>query len=146
MPALPILDRTIQKTNIWLRDAVYELDWVSTQRAYLAFRAVLHALRDRLTVHEVAQLGAELPIFIRGIYYDGWNPAKTPVKNRRVGAFLEQIRKEFAHTRNPDIDAEHVARAILRVLHKHVSEGELNQIKHLVPHELRKFWPVGDAA
>ncbi len=146
MTALPILDRTIQKTHIWLRDAVYELDWVSTQRAYLAFRAVLHALRDRLTVQEVAQLGAELPIFIRGIYYEGWNPARTPIKNRKVEHFLEQIRNEFAHTRNPDVDAEHIARSILRVLHKHVSEGELNQIKHLLPAELRRFWPPVQAA
>ena len=146
MTALPILDRTIQNTNIWLRDAAYELDWVSTQRAYLAFRAVLHALRDRLSVHEVAQLGAQLPIFIRGIYYEGWNPARTPIKSRKVEIFLGQVRSEFTHTRNPDVDAGHVTRAILRVLQKHVSEGELNQIKHLLPHELRKFWPTAQAA
>ena len=146
MTTVPILDRTIQKTNIWLRDALSELDWVSMQRAYLAMRAVLHALRDRLSVEEVAQLGAQLPIFIRGIYYEGWNPAHVGVKDRKREAFLAQVRNEFAHTRNPDVDAEHVSRAILRVVCKHVSEGEIEQIKHLLPHDLRSFWPKATAA
>jgi uncharacterized protein (DUF2267 family) len=146
MTAIPILDRTIQKTNIWLRDALHELDWVSMQRAYLATRAVLHALRDRLSVEEVAQLGAQLPIFIRGIYYEGWNPAHVQSKTRKREAFLAQVRNEFAHTRNPDVDPEHVSRAILRVVCKHVSEGEIEQIKHLLPHDLRSFWPRANAA
>jgi uncharacterized protein (DUF2267 family) len=146
MSTLAILDRSVQKTNIWLRDANYELGWFTLQRAYLSLRAVLHALRDRLTIQEVAQLGAQLPIFIRGIYYEGWNPSQTPVKSRGKELFLRQVRAEFAHTRNPDVDAEHVTRAIFRVLSKHVSEGELDQIKALLPRELREFWPESKAA
>ena len=142
----PVLDRTVQKTNVWLRDALYELDWVSMQRSLLALRSVLHALRDRLTVVEVAQLGAQLPIFIRGIYYEGWNPAQTPVKGRKKETFLFQIRSAFAHTRNPDVDAAHVARAIFRVLSKHISEGELEQVKNLLPYEIRDLWPAAKAA
>lgn len=146
MSTLAILDRSVQKTNIWLRDANYELGWFTLQRAYLSLRAVLHALRDRLTIQEVAQLGAQLPIFIRGIYYEGWNPSQTPVKSRGKELFLRQVRAEFAHTRNPDVDAEHVTRAIFRVLSKHVSEGELDQIKALLPRELREFWPEAKVA
>jgi uncharacterized protein (DUF2267 family) len=146
MNTVATLDKTAQKTNIWLHDTVYELDWVTTQRGYLALRAVLHALRDRLSVQEVAQLGAQLPIFIRGVYYEGWRPGQTAVKNRKKEAFLAQIRKEFAHTRNPDVDAEHVVRAILRVLCKHVPGGEMDQIKNVLPHELRDFWPTAKAA
>ena len=146
MTTVPILERTVQKTNLWLKDALYELDWVSSQRAYLALRAALHSLRDRMSVQEIAQLGAQLPIFIRGIYYECWNPAHTPVKNRKKDAFLAQIRGEFAHTRNPDVDPEHVVRAILRVVCKHVSEGEMRQIRGLLPHELRQYWPRDVAA
>lgn len=43
-----------------------ELDWQDRHAAYLALRATLHALRDRLTVEEVAELGAQLPMLIRG--------------------------------------------------------------------------------
>ncbi len=146
MMGLAILDRTVQKTNVWLKDARDELDWTSSQRAYLALRAVLHAVRDRLSVEEIAQLGAQLPIFVRGIYYEGWNPAHTPVKERKREAFLSQVKKEFAHTRYPNVDAERISRAILRVLCRHVSAGEMNQIKGLLPHDLRMFWPSGEAA
>lgn len=140
MSTLAILDRSVQKTNVWLRDVNCELSWFTFQRGYLALRAVLHALRDRLSTPEVAQLGAQLPIFIRGVYYDGWNPSRTPMKSRGRELFLRQVRAEFAHTRNPDIDAESVTRAIFRVLCKHISEGELEQVKHLQPRELRDLW------
>jgi len=142
MSTLTILDRSIQKTNIWLRDVNAELSWFTFQRGYLALRAVLHALRDRLATAEVAQLAAQLPIFIRGVYYEGWNPARTPIKSRGKELFLRQIRAEFAHSQNPDIDAEAVTRAIFRVLSKHISKGEQEQVKHLLPHELRDLWPA----
>jgi uncharacterized protein (DUF2267 family) len=143
---LGILDRSVQKTNVWLRDINYELSWFTFQRGYIALRAVLHALRDRLTTTEIAQLGAQLPIFIRGIYYEGWNPAKTPVKSRGKELFFRQVRAEFAHTRNPDIDAQEVSSAIFRVLAKHVSKGELDQVRALLPRELRELWPQPKAA
>jgi uncharacterized protein (DUF2267 family) len=31
---------------------------------------VLHALRDRLTVEEASDLAAQLPMLIRGLYYE----------------------------------------------------------------------------
>lgn len=146
MSTLAILNRTVQKTNIWLRNVNDELGWFTFQRSYLSLRAVLHALRDRLTIQEIAQLGAQLPICIRGLYYEGWNPAQTPVKSRGKELFLRQIRGQFANTRNPDIDAEHVARAVFRVLSKHVSKGELDQVRAQLPHELRNLWSDAKAA
>src|SRR5689334_23087261 len=143
MSTLAILDKSVQKTNVWLRDVNSELSWFTFQRGYLALRAVLHALRDRLSTPEIAQFGAQLPIFIRGIYYEGWNPAHTPVKSRGKELFLRQVRSHFEHTRNPDVDAEEITRAIFRVLAKHISGGELEQVKHLLPHELRDLWPGG---
>jgi len=63
---LEVFDRTVQKTNSWLHDLMQVLQWADKHKAYLALRATLHALRDRLTVDEVAQLGAQLPMLIRG--------------------------------------------------------------------------------
>jgi uncharacterized protein (DUF2267 family) len=146
MSTLAILDKSVQKTNVWLRDVNYELQWFTFQRGYLCLRAVLHALRDRLTVAEVAQLGAQLPIFIRGIYYEGWSPSRTPIKSRGKELFLRQVRAEFAHTRNPDVDAEEITRAIFRVLNKHISKGEIEQVRALLPRELREVWPEALAA
>ena len=56
---LEVFDRTIHKTNIWLKDLMELLDCPDRHEAYLALRATLHALRDRLTIEEVAQFAAQ---------------------------------------------------------------------------------------
>jgi uncharacterized protein (DUF2267 family) len=81
MSSTDIFARSIQKTDIWLKQAALELKWRDRHKTYIALRAVLHALRDRVTNREAVQLGAQLPTVIRGIYYEGWT---LPDKSRRV--------------------------------------------------------------
>lgn len=130
---------TLQKTNLWLGELGQELGWDDPHRAYRALRATLHALRDRLTVEETAHLGAQLPMLIRGIYYEGWNPTGKPLKERHIEEFLGHIEDEL----NPDLDAnpEEVARGVFRLLSQRISAGEVQDIKHVLPRPLRKLWP-----
>ena len=72
---LEVFDETVHKTNIWLKEIAQVLG-PDRHRAYNALRAVLHCLRDRLTVDEAAQLGDQLPMLVRGIYYEAWHPAQ----------------------------------------------------------------------
>jgi uncharacterized protein (DUF2267 family) len=64
---LAVFDETVQKTNTWLKEIALDLG-ADRRRAYQVLRAVLHCLRDRLTVGEAAQLGDQLPMLVRGIY------------------------------------------------------------------------------
>src|SRR5918996_3501248 len=136
---LDVFDTTLQKTHIWLKDLMQVLGTEDRHRAYLALRATLHALRDRLTVEEVAQLGAQLPMLIRGFYYEGWDPTGKPLRVRHREQFLERILQEFR--RDDDIDPEEVARAVFMVLEKRVTEGEIEDVKHVLPTEIRDLWP-----
>jgi uncharacterized protein (DUF2267 family) len=131
-------DSTIQKTNIWLEELMERLRWQDRHRAYHALRAVLHALRDRLTVDEVVTLGAQLPMLIRGFYYEGWHVADKPLKERRKEAFLAHIADAFRD--NPDIDPEEVTREVFQVLARHVSSGEIEGVKRCLPTDLRSLW------
>jgi uncharacterized protein (DUF2267 family) len=137
---LDVFDRTVHKTNLWLTELMGALGWQDRQRAYLALRATLHALRDRLTVEEVAQLGAQLPVLLRGIYYEGWDPTDKPLRERHKEGLLARIEQEFGSAGG--IDSEQVARAVFTVLANRVSEGEIEDVKDVLPTELRKLWPA----
>jgi len=137
-------DTTVQKTNEWLRDISRELGDENRRHAYLALRGTLHAIRDFLPIEESAQLSAQLPMLVRGIYFEGWNPSNTPAEDRSLESFLS--RTEHALERalwNEDhsIDTVHAARAVLRVLSDHVSPGEIDQVRHVLPEHVRKLWP-----
>ena len=132
-------DRTVQKSRQWLQELCKDLGWHDEHRAYLALRAVLHGLRDRLTVEEVSQLGAQLPMLIRGFYYEGWKPRKIQPRNRHKDVFLKEI--WMAMGRPDDIDIEPITNAVFCLLCNKVSEGELRDIVSILPRELKKLWP-----
>ena len=56
LTGLDVFDRTVHTTNRWLQELMNLLDGGSRHDAYVALRATLHALRDRLPVEETAEL------------------------------------------------------------------------------------------
>ncbi len=80
MTEAAVLDTSLQRTHGWLRDIGEELGFDNERAPYAALRATLHALRDRLPVELVAHLGAEMPMLVRGLYYDGWHPSDARLK------------------------------------------------------------------
>jgi uncharacterized protein (DUF2267 family) len=136
---LSAFDSTVQTTHLWLKELMGLLGWQDQHRAYLALRAVLQALRDRLSVDGAAALGAQLPLLIRGFYYEGWHPHGKPLKERKKEEFLAHVRAPFRQ--EPDFDPEPVVRAVLQVLAAHVSAGEVDKVKNTLPGEIRALWP-----
>ncbi|HYR91478.1 MAG TPA: DUF2267 domain-containing protein [Terriglobia bacterium] len=135
------LNRNVQKTHEWVHAVQDELRWTDERRAYTALRAVLHALRDRLTLEEIVQFAAQLPTFVRGLYYEGWDPTHTPLRRRDADSFLAQIGAAFKKTRQTPADSRTIARAVLRVIQDRISPGEIEDIKSLLPARIRQFWP-----
>ena len=152
---LEVFDRTLHKTHAWLKAIMEELGTEDRHKAYLAlravlhdslgadFEAVLHALRDRLTVEEVAQLAAQLPMLVRGLYYEGWDPTGKPLKERHKEAFLAHVAEELKTPSGPAVDPEAATRAVFKVLSREISQGELEDVLGLLPKELRALWPQG---
>jgi uncharacterized protein (DUF2267 family) len=136
---LEVFDQTLQKTNIWLKEIMAQIG-PDRQRAYHALRAVLHTLRDRLTVEEAAHLSAQLPLLIRGIYFEGWHPAHKPTKERLQEEFLEQVAARLQGVE--PMSSETATRAVIEVLERHVDPAEAAHVKHMLPKPLRDLWPA----
>jgi uncharacterized protein (DUF2267 family) len=130
---------TIQKTDEWLHELMRELQWDDPHRAYAALRATLHALRDRLTTNEAAQLAAQLPLLIRGVWYEGWKPREKPAPIRRVDDFYAAVEHELR--RDSSIAVPAVVRAVFRLLANHITDGEITDVVRILPAELRSLWP-----
>jgi uncharacterized protein (DUF2267 family) len=139
---LSTFDETVQVSNQWLNELMRAVDWDDKYRTYRLFRATLHALRDRLSAHEAVQLGAQLPMLIRGFYYDGWHMRDTPPPERTRSGFHEHI--EAAFKQDPNADTEGLVREVFKLLARKISRGEIEDVKHILPSEVRALWPAVD--
>jgi len=135
---LEVFDKTIQTTNQWLNEIGKDIG-PDKQRCYHALRAVLFALRDRLTVDEAADLSAQLPMLIRGIFYEGYRPSTMPQKIRSREEFLAKVSENLQNIR--PIGAEAAARAVFRVLEQNIPMGEMNEVKQMLPPDIRSLFP-----
>jgi uncharacterized protein (DUF2267 family) len=135
------LSTTVQKTHEWLHQIGAAMGADDAHLAYEALRAVLHALRDRLTVDEAVQLGAQLPTLVRGLYYEGWQPARAPARTHKA-EFLAAVQRRLPGP--PRLHPEVLARAVLSVLAQRVSAGEIRDVKAMLPEDVRSLWPGED--
>ena len=133
-------DSTLQTTHRWLRELEMAASLDSEAEAYSVLRAVLHALRDRLPADEAVQLGAELPMLIRGFYYEGWKPSSTPKKQRSLEAFLEGLQP--LPKLEAELDAEQALRSVFLILDHRISAGEIADVRQAMPEEVRELWPT----
>ncbi len=156
MTGLDVFDSTIQKTNTWLkeiREALHLDEHVGNsphpeetarRYAYHVLRAVLHQLRDRLTVEEAAQFAAQLPLLVRGIFFEGWDPTDKPLRLRHEEDFLMPIQEEL-HQIGLTISPQQAARVVFEVLNRHISAGEIADVRAMLPKAIRHLWPEPSA-
>jgi uncharacterized protein (DUF2267 family) len=136
---LEVFDTTLQETNHWLRLMMAELDSNDRRRAFAALRAGLHALRDRIGAVNAVHLGAQLPMLLRGAYYEGWRlPGST--RERHAEDYLNHVDSHLP--RNSTFDASEVALATFRVLAQCLDPGETRKLRRILPPEIGALWPA----
>ena len=126
-----VFERMNEKADEWVKDMMAYLGTGDPQQALHALRAGLHALRDRLGVEEAAQLAAQMPMTIRGLFFEGWHPAGKPLRIRHRNEFLALITANYAP--RTDGHADDIIGSVFRVLRKHVSQGELTDVVMSLP-------------
>jgi len=136
---LTVFDKTLQTTNLWL-DEIMEMIGPDRHTAWKVLSTVLHKLRDCLQPDLAAHLGAQLPLLVRGVYYDLYEPAKQPSGISSGEEFLDEVAKWLADART--VDPKDAVTAVLTVLNRHVSEGQLAKVRNALPKGIRDLWPA----
>jgi uncharacterized protein (DUF2267 family) len=129
-----VIDTTVHKTYRWIDEISEDLGGIGRREAYRDLRAFLQTLRDRLTVDLAAELGAQLPMLVRGIYYEAWDPSRAPVK-MKAEEFVETFIDRALLL--PEREPLGALKAATRVLRRHVTEGETEHVFLSLPREIR---------
>jgi uncharacterized protein (DUF2267 family) len=134
---LDVFDKTLQTTHGWLND-VMEAVGPDRRVAWKVLSTVLHKLRDRLTVELAAHLGAELPLLVRGVYYDQFEPAKQPTRCRDMQEFTAEVAEWLSDTRpvNPRVAVD----AVFATLSRRIPAGQIRKVQDALPQDIREAW------
>jgi uncharacterized protein (DUF2267 family) len=135
---LETIESTTQKTHEWIAHIAEALH-MEKRDAYKVLRAVLQTVRDRLPLDLAVHFGAQLPMLIRGLYYEGWEPSKVPIKMSRQ-EFLDTVREKIVAGRV--IDPLETAQCVLSVAAKHIGVGEMTKVMHSFPHDMQSLFPA----
>jgi uncharacterized protein (DUF2267 family) len=134
---LDVFDKTLQTTHIWL-DELMQAIGPDRQVAWHVLGAVLRGVRGRIPLDLASHLGAQLPLLVRGAYYDQFRPSELPDKSRSSDEFLQGIGAELASTR--PVNVRDATRAVFQILSRHVNRGQIEKVRHSLPEEVRALW------
>ncbi len=135
---LDVFDKTLQTTHIWLDEIIEDLG-TDRHTAWRVLGAVIRALRDRLPLGLCAHFAAELPLLVRGAYFEQWRPGQDVLKQRSLAEFLERVSDGLSGAK-PIGSAEAVG-AVFAVLERHLERGQIAKVQHALPEEVRALWP-----
>lgn len=136
---LDVFDHSIQTTNIWL-DEIIEQIGPDRKTAWKLLSAVLQTLRDRLSADLAAHLAAQLPLVIRGTYYDHYEPERQPSTLTAKEEFLSEVKARLIGARS--LSAEIAVKAVFAMLNNHLSLGLVWKVREALPGSIRKLWQV----
>ncbi|WP_112664348.1 DUF2267 domain-containing protein [Microvirga flavescens] len=135
---LEVFDKTLHITNTWLSEIMEKLG-PDRQVAWHVLGAVLRTIRDRIPMELSAHLSAELPMLVRGLYFDQWRAAAPQERYRTQEEFFDRLVVNLGATR--PVGASDAARAVFEVLNRHLDEGQARKIREALPEEVRLLWP-----
>ncbi len=132
---LDVFDSTVQQTNLWLKDLMVRISSEDRHHAYHLLRATLHAFRDRIGPENAVHFGAQLPMLIRGFYYEGWTPNRPQTRSRHIDDFIEAV--EIESGRSLGSEARSKVQAVFAVIADRIDAHEMEKLKKVLPAELK---------
>jgi uncharacterized protein (DUF2267 family) len=128
----------VQKIQEWLKELQDKGELADEAAAYAVLRSVLNRLRDRLTVEGAVHLGAQLPLIVRGLYYEGWRPSRVPTKVRSKQKFVDELAEELLPYTYP---VERAVCDVFALLAHHCDPNEIQNVIDQLPADIKTLWP-----
>lgn len=129
--------------NTFLKDYTMQMGLEDDRdRAGRILTATLHALRDIIPIQESLQFIAQLPMFLKAVYVNGWNIKQNKPKVKRMTEFLELVRihdgpsADYDFKKSDEVAQEYVD-TTFTYLRKYVSLGEMEDIRDGLPKDLK---------
>jgi uncharacterized protein (DUF2267 family) len=135
---IDVIEKTIQKTNAWIKETETGLGIQDRHYALQAIRAVSQILRDHLPIAVAIHLGDQLPTLIRGFYYENWSPTHERQPILTAEDFLGLLAAFFP--KDYDVNALRMARTVFTVLKIHIAEGQVQIIRNNLPAPIAAIW------
>jgi uncharacterized protein (DUF2267 family) len=133
-------DHAVQEANLWLGKIDDRLHLGSRGLAASALRATLHTLRDRLTPEMAVHLSAQLPLVIRGVFFEGWKLSHSPSEDDNIEQFCTHVAIQLPAAF--PVDARTVVSAVFEVIWSELDPGETAKVIDFLPRALRVLWPA----
>lgn len=138
--AVHYFDKHAQEGNTLIAQLAHEIGEVDNpKKAERVLKAVLHTLRDRLTLQESFQLMAQFPLFLKGLYASEWKYRAEPLRIRHAEEFIGQAairdrsaEKDFVNTER----ATFLIKKVFQVVGQYVSKGEWKDVLGNLPKPL----------
>jgi uncharacterized protein (DUF2267 family) len=138
--SVPAIETARAEAYRWMDDICDALGTVDRGYGLAALRAVLHALRDRLTLEQSAHFSGHLPVLFGGIYFENWNPNARTTRDRTVGEFAERVRRSLggasAH------DGLRIVAAVFGVFERNLAGDDCTHFAHTQASEFSRDWEL----
>jgi uncharacterized protein (DUF2267 family) len=113
-----------------------------TEQGGRILSSILHGLREVISVEESLQLIAQFPMFLKAVYVNGWSPRKKK-RIKSMTDFIDLVREFNGKTSLYDFESDEIAENYIKstfmVLRKHISLGELEDIRTELPKDLKSM-------
>ncbi len=129
--------------NTFLKDYSKQLGLGNDRdKAGRILTSTLHALRDIIPTEESLQFIAQLPMFLKAVYVNGWNIKQKKPKIKKMAEFLDLVRTHDGPAAVNDFEysdevAQQYVDTTFTYLRKYVSTGEMNDIRDGLPKDLK---------
>lgn len=137
---LEVIDHSVHLSHEWINELAERLEWSSKRSTLRLLRITMRHLRDHLHVNELAQMSAQMPILMRGLFFEGWVPKITPIKERNASDFIAFITDQMGVAE--EYHGREDIKCVFDLLNNRISKGEIEDVRASLPTGIRDLWPA----